>query len=345
MAIYEILGDGQFAYNSKYKIDIGQEEPIEVSKLKLYKFDREGRSGEETTASRQEWIDLQLVLYRGAQNENSTQGAASPEPTTLEEAKREVAEALKEIWDLPESERQSAIRRLIRQWHPDRNRHRVGLANQVTQFLFNEVDRLRNGGVPGYQADTDNSNQAPRRPPQPNSANGFDEYFRTFRERNRRRRYGHNMSSENEEANAPEAERWMRQAKRDFRTASYLYRSEEETFYSSTCFHCQQAIEKALKAFMFAKGRLQMGDLDEHEVLKLAYRAAGMDQRLHAIPDMVRVIHVEKHYIRTRYPRYRRGNVFVEPIPAEMFGQADAEKALSNATEILRLLQQAMEEN
>ena len=146
-----------------------------------------------------------------------------------------------------------------------------------------------------------------------------------------------------EPPNASEAERWMKQAQKDFRTASYLFRSEEETFYSSTCFHCQQATEKALKALMFAKGCLKMSDLQAHEVLTLAYRASEIDPQLHAIPDMVRVIHVQKHYIRTRYPTYRRGNVSVEPIPAELFGRADAQKALSNAREILQLIQQAMD--
>ena len=146
-----------------------------------------------------------------------------------------------------------------------------------------------------------------------------------------------------EPPNASEAERWMRQAQKDFRTASYLFRSEEETFYSSTCFHCQQAIEKALKALMFAKGRLKMSDLETHDMLSLAYRASEISPRLHAISGMVRFIQAQRYYIKTRYPYYRRENVFVERIPAEMFGQADAEKALSNARKILQLIQQAMD--
>ena len=340
----EILGDGRFAFNSKYKIDIGQEEPIEVSKLKLYKFDREGGFGKETTTSRQEWIDLQLVLYQGAQTDNTTQDAAPPEPTTLEDAKREVAEALKEIWQLPESQRSSAIKRLIRRWHPDKNKHRESFANEVTKFLLNEVDRLKKGGVPGYQPDTDNSNQAPRRPPQPNGADfNFEDYFRRYRDRRRRRHEWRDADYEDEPHNAREAERWMKQAQKDFKTASYLFQSDEETFYSSTCFHCQQAIEKALKALMFAKGRLKMSDLQDHDVLTLAYRASEIDPRLRAFPEMVKIIQKERHYIRTRYPQYTRGKLSVEPIPAELFGRADAEKALSNAREILQLIQQAMD--
>ena len=148
------------------------------------------------------------------------------------------------------------------------------------------------------------------------------------------------VPDEDEPANAREAERWMRQAQKDFRTAKYLFRSEEETFYSSTCFHCQQAIEKALKALMFAKGRLKNSDLRVHDVLMLAYRASEIDPRLNPIPGMV--TDVQRHYINTRYPTYSRWNA-LEAIPAEMFGRADAEKALSNAAKILGLLQQTMD--
>ncbi len=147
----------------------------------------------------------------------------------------------------------------------------------------------------------------------------------------------------NEPANPDEARRWMRQAQKDFDTAGYLFRSEEENYYSSSCFHCQQAVEKALKALMFAKGRLKKSDLEFHDVLTLAYRASEIDASLHAIPGMVSVFHVRRYYIKTRYPQYRRGNLFVEPIPAEMFSQRDADQALANAREILQLLRQAMD--
>ena len=289
---------------------------------------------------------MDLVPYtEGPEADNSSQEAIPPEPVTLEEAKREVAEALKEIWELPESGRSSAIKRLIRQWHPDKNKG--PLATEVTQFLLNEVERLKKGGVPGYQPDTDNSNQSSRRPSRPawNGPN-FREYSRRHGERTRQeqeRRSERQDDNENEPANTDEAERWMQQAQKDFGTASYLFRSEGETYYSFTCFHCQQAIEKALKAFMFANGRLKRSDLEVHEVLTLAYRASGMHPRLHVIPGMVRVIHERRYYIKTRYPQYRRGNFFHDPIPAEMFTQRDAEEALSNAREILQLLRQVMD--
>ena len=116
--VFMILGDGRFEFNSRYKIDIGRDEPIEVSKLKLYKFDRTGterNTNEEVSSSTNQ--TMEVVLYEGFER-SSRREYHFPQVSNAEEAKREVAEASKEIWQLPESERSSAIKRLIRQWHP-----------------------------------------------------------------------------------------------------------------------------------------------------------------------------------------------------------------------------------
>ena len=348
------LGDGRFAFNSKYLIDIGEEEPVEVSKLKLYKFDREERTAGGATSSRNE--RMCLVPYEGPKDEigNSSQGTASREPATLEEAKREVAEALKEIWQLPESERSGAIKRLIRRWHPDKNQHRESLANDVTKFLLNEVERLKKGGVPGYRPEADNSNQSSKGPSRPTwncpegpstgstwqDAPDFDEFFTRYGGRRRRQQQRHrerrDADNENEPANKNEAARWMRQAQDDLDAARCLFRSKH---YSLACFQCQQAVEKALKALMFAKGRLKKSDLEVHEVMTLAYRASGLDPRLRAISGMV--ARIQGYYINTRYPHYQRDFVQTS-IPAEMFSQEDADDAISKAAEILQLLRQVL---
>ena len=304
-----------------------------MNKLKLYKFDRTEGAAPEDNGLVQEGRELVPFLGDAGINQEDN----PPEPPTLEEARRQVAEALAEIWQLPESERRSAVRRLIRQWHPDRNQHREQLATQVTQFLLNEVERLENGGIPGYQPDVDNANQQPPRPGEPNRDGfNFREYFRRHGERARRRREHRGGF---EPANRNEAERWMKQAEEDLKTATYLFGSMEETFYSFTCFHSQQAIEKALKGFVVANGRLLRSDLEGHELLTLAYRASQIDPRLHGISGMVRVIHGQKYYVKTRYPDYLSGG----PIPAEKFTERSAEEALSNARNILQLLREVMD--
>ena len=333
-------------------IDIGEEEPVEVSKLKLYKFDRGERTAGGATSSKHENMDL--VPYEGPETGDSNEGATAPEPqpqpepATLEEAKREVAEALKEIWQLPESERSSAIKRLIRRWHPDKNKHRESFANEVTKFLLNEVERLKKGGVPGYHPEADNSHQfstgRTSRPSRPTwDGPDFQEFFnryqgRTRRQRQRQRhRERQDADYEDEPANRNEAERWMRQAEDDLHATSCLFQSAH---YSLACFHCQQAVEKALKALMFAKGHLKKSDLEVHDVMALAYRASRLDPRLQAIPEMVACI--QGYYINTRYPQYQRG-FSQTSIPAEMFTQVDADDAISKAGEILLLLRQVLD--
>lgn len=76
-------------------MDVGEKQPVIVSKLKLYKFERKKRNVEEAASSRDEQMDL--VPYEG-ETGDSRENTAVQEPVTLEEAEKEVAEALKEIW-------------------------------------------------------------------------------------------------------------------------------------------------------------------------------------------------------------------------------------------------------
>jgi HEPN domain-containing protein len=292
---------------------------------------------------------MDLVPYEDPETSNSRQDTALPEPATLEEAKKEIAEAMKEIWQLPESERSSAIKRLIRRWHPDKNRHQESFANDVTKFLLEEVERLKKDGRQGYHSHVGNSRQSSRGPSRPSSTwsgPDFSEYFHRYEERARRQRRRHesqdDYEDETEPANTNEAERWMKQAQKDLNLASCILQIEEDTYYSFTCFHCQQAVEKALKALMFAKGHILTSDLEAHghDVLELAYRASRIDLRLSAIPSMVKVI--DGYYGKTRYPDYKRGCV-KNSIPAEMFTQEDAHEALSQARESLQLIRQVMD--
>ena len=304
---------------------------------------------------------MDLMPFEGNETGSSSQNS---EPVNLEEAKNEVAEALREIWQLSESERSSAIKRLIRQWHPDKNRQRKSLANEVTIFLLNEVKRLKaplsvvdfsRRGKPGYHSDDHNLHQSsrgsgPSRPRNTWECPDFSAFFDRYEERSRRQRQRQHRrqhchhdwenESEDEPPNRMEGERWMRQAQDDFSSASKLFQSEERTYFSLICFLCQQAVEKSLKAFMFAKGGIRMSDLEVHDVLGLAYRAMDMDQRLCAIPETVKTIHGS--YTKTRYPEYRRG-LSQASIPAEMYTSDDARDALLNAEQCLQLLQEAMD--
>ncbi|XP_046843292.1 sacsin-like [Xenia sp. Carnegie-2017] len=338
-------GDGRLQLNSKYKIDIGNDEPIEVSKLKLFKFDREQL--ESTNDHEQENVDrptrnveMEIMLYENLSGESFDNTANETKSNiTLEEAKKEVAEALAEIWKLPESERRTAIKRLIRQWHPDKNPDRKDLATQVTQFLLNEVERLEKGGIPGYQGpEAENSHHGPQYPPPPRPSDGYwDGFFERESERSRKReRWRSTGDDEYEPSNLAEAKVWMQQSEIDLNAARVLSTNEEETFFALSCFHSQQAVEKALKALMFFKGRLKRSDLEVHDVMGMAYRAAQINAQFNEMPFLVMVFQNRRFYINTRYPQYRRW--VISTLPTAMFTESDANEALSNAEEVLSLV-------
>ena len=174
----------------------------------------------------------------------------------------------------------------------------------------------------------------------PWDAPDFEQFFNRYRRR-RERKQSHypnwqNADNEDKPADRNEAQKWMRQAQEDLKASSCLFQNAHDSF---TCFHCQQAVEKALKAVLFPEGRFKNSDLEAHDLLTLAYRVSGIDERLQAIPNMVASMH--EYYIKTRYPDYQRGS-FQSSILAKMFSYEDAEDAISKAEEILKLIQQVL---
>jgi HEPN domain-containing protein len=76
-----------------------------------------------------------------------------------------------------------------------------------------------------------------------------------------------------------EAGRWLRQAEYDLRSARH---SSEGDFHAAACFQAQQAVEKALKAYLYAQGeRLVLG----HSVAELSARCARVDERFSALAE------------------------------------------------------------
>lgn len=118
-----------------------------------------------------------------------------------------------------------------------------------------------------------------------------------------------------------EAGRWLAQAASDLAFARVGVR---EGFYAQSCFICQQAAEKALKALHYAAGaRVVLG----HSLVELlAQLPAG------AAPTGLRTAaqQLDQYYIPTRYPNGLPGGV-----PAEVFTHEQATEALAFAQEFL----------
>jgi HEPN domain-containing protein len=119
-----------------------------------------------------------------------------------------------------------------------------------------------------------------------------------------------------------EAARWLEQAQDDLRWATHL---RDAGAHNIACFLAQQVAEKALKALLYQQSEeLVVG----HSVQDLCERAAA------ASPDIAeRCSHwgtLDGFYIPTRYPDALPGS-----IPAKVYDQATALRAVSLATEVV----------
>lgn len=122
-----------------------------------------------------------------------------------------------------------------------------------------------------------------------------------------------------------EGDRWARQAERDIDDARYALGGKR---FNLACFLSQQAAEKAVKAFLYSQGAL---DVWGHSVADLCEQAEDFDKDFRQL--RTRISPLDKYYIPTRYPNGLPGG-----IPAEAFDEADARGAISQAEEALQFV-------
>jgi HEPN domain-containing protein len=126
-----------------------------------------------------------------------------------------------------------------------------------------------------------------------------------------------------------EAGRWFSQAQADLKTAEILFESGRHYM---VCFLSQQIAEKALKAFLYSKGRdLVFG----HSVIKLCEYCAEYDERFDELKKEIK--NLDQFYIEARYP-----NGLPESVPAEFFDENDAESALYMARRAMEVVEEAV---
>lgn len=119
--------------------------------------------------------------------------------------------------------------------------------------------------------------------------------------------------------------RWLRQAEHDLSDADYSLSGGR---YNLACFLCQQAAEKALKAFLYARGAEQVLG---HSVADLAGECGNLDADFLALKP--RAAPLDHYYVPTRYPNSLPGG-----IPAEAFDESDARRAMGLAGDVIRVV-------
>jgi HEPN domain-containing protein len=128
-----------------------------------------------------------------------------------------------------------------------------------------------------------------------------------------------------------DALRWLKQAEIDLAAAR---NSMEAGYYEWACFQAQQSAEKALKAVFYALGYEMVLTHSVTRLLReLSEKCEGFKEGLGQWGTL------DKHYISTRYPDH-----FPDTIPAEVYDEKDAERALALAHEVMEAAKKCLQE-
>uniref|UniRef100_A0A4W6EXI3 HEPN domain-containing protein n=1 Tax=Lates calcarifer TaxID=8187 RepID=A0A4W6EXI3_LATCA len=330
--IVEELPGNSGQYSWRYKVDIGEDEPIEVSCLDLFQFKRERKpKPEETSCSSAKAPCMELVPLgepHSSQSSTASSSSARSSPASVDEAKREIDKCLAEIWILPEEERNKAIKRLYLRWHPDKNPDCEFLATEAFKYLQNRIDELSKGRGTGKTA----GSSCPRR----NS--NFRDFYQQWDQEARHHRksrerfrgfHSYNFWTHNRNVPRPdreEAQRWCRQARCDL-NAAYKDRGGGSTEWC--LFKVHQAVEKSLIAAEYRRcGKRPSSS----SISALAAQVSLYNVQLRILPQIIqnlKMLGVDAK--KTQYPNFHP----YPHIPNGQFKSENEMQALTKASELL----------
>uniref|UniRef100_A0A669DIW0 HEPN domain-containing protein n=2 Tax=Oreochromis niloticus TaxID=8128 RepID=A0A669DIW0_ORENI len=335
--IVEELPGHNGRYSWRYKIEVGEDEPIEVSCVDLFQFKREKKvkterrkcmesEPQKKMLKPEENTCMELEPLTGA-GPHSSKPSTNSLPASVEEAKREIDKCLAEIWRLPEEERHKAIKRLYLRWHPDKNCQ--SLANEAFKYLQNQIDELSKPKAGDSTFSSRNTNFYQQ-------WNQEARYHRNSRERFSRGYRGfhsYNFWTHNENVPRPdreEARRWCRQARCDLNAA------HKDTGGGSTewcLFKVHQAVEKSLIAACYKRNGQHP---NSSSISATAAQVSCYSPQLRDLPEIVKnlqTLGVDPK--RTQYP-----NCHPYPhIPNGQFRSENEMLALNKASELLNKIE------
>jgi HEPN domain-containing protein len=129
---------------------------------------------------------------------------------------------------------------------------------------------------------------------------------------------------------AREGRRWLRQAKQDLAAGRVL---EAAGHHAHACFLAQQSGEKAVAAFLFARGAERVWG---NSLADLCEDAITFDPSFELLKSVA--VLLDKHYFGARYPSALPGGV-----PAEAYDAVDSARALAIAVQTMAFVLERME--
>ncbi|XP_068097871.1 sacsin-like [Hyperolius riggenbachi] len=300
-----------------YRVDIGHDTLIDVSVYDLYQFKRS--SNPSTKA---------LVPLTNPQPQD--QHFEKWHESSLEKIKQEIDQALSKIWQLPQAERIKAVRRMYLQYHPDKNIGQEEISTEIFKYLQQRVTELETTGK--MKPHTGSAHHS-------STSRGFSTFWDEWdREASQHRKNRDNFSRRNRgyydfwgfhsgsRPNPQEAERWLRQAECDLKSAEKDAGCHTEWVF----YKVHQAVKKAL----FAAQYMRSGNIDKNDdLLSLAEKVSTYTSGLQGLYDQVLQMKrsgVDKQ--KTQYP-----SCHPPPrIPSGSFSPDNEEEILTLAGNILR---------
>jgi HEPN domain-containing protein len=122
---------------------------------------------------------------------------------------------------------------------------------------------------------------------------------------------------------------WLRQSEHDLSDARLV---RDAGRHALACFLCHQSAEKAVTAYLLARGAERVWG---HALADLCEDALALDPSF----DLIKTVAVllDKHYLGARYPTTLPGGV-----PAEAYERGDSDRALEVAGDVRRFVDERL---
>ena len=127
--------------------------------------------------------------------------------------------------------------------------------------------------------------------------------------------------SSTEDRGIAESSRWLRQSEHDLAAGRH---AASGGYHALACFQAQQAAEKSVAAYLFARGAERVWG---HALADLCEDAMALDKTFDVIKSVAMLL--DKYYFPTRYPTGLPGGV-----PQEAYDETDSARALEIAEDV-----------
>ncbi|XP_019860387.1 PREDICTED: sacsin-like [Amphimedon queenslandica] len=331
----------------KYVISVDENDGKEtVSTLDLYKLTKVKST---TSLEEGEDINQELVLF----DPDSASARTTSDSDTVLQLKRIIFRDLQLIKGLEdEDEKRKAIKRLYKQYHPDRNADKKEIYEEAFKFLKRQVDRLYAGKE---LEDPDMANEtliSAGSSSKPNAAT-FRRFYEEWEEDIKREKKASDNARERSNRmrqddffpdvsqpmpNSIEANFWIAQAESDLEAMLLL--NEQIPFRRVQCqvlFQAHEACEKALKGGKYKLVGLNPASLKTHELHTHAAAIAGFKGgEWKVLPSLV--CQIEGYYLKPRYPNQHSPSIAPVDVYSKSCEAHNVQEAVEAAKEVVKLI-------